>query len=381
MSLPSTTSPDTSNTQREIRPARGHQGRRWRIFAVLGGLALLMVLASLAGQWWNSRQTSMVPGRPLSYPQTHLHTVMMSTRNGVVYLGTHFGLFTSTDGGRTWPQNEGALKTCMVTAIAVSPSRSDDLAVLTVPTSGLGRQPEVYVSSDAGQHWRTSTPAGLPATAYPYTIQSAPGAGGHFYVFYSYAGWFETLDLGQHWRPITSGSLSSILSPSLLVDAGDPAHLLMGGDQGLFETRDDGQHWQKIREVSGTVLTLAATAAAQDAPRTVLVSTDQGLYRWQDTSDGQRAISKLSTLPTPSSPTRMTLSADGRSFYALFGSDLWFSSDLGTHWTQRWHFTRGDLVSLVLDPDNEQELLAGFYSPAVVQFSTDAGRTWQILTH
>jgi photosystem II stability/assembly factor-like uncharacterized protein len=340
-----------------------------------------VVLASLAGQWWNSRQNSMVPGRPLSYPQTHLHTVTMSTQAGVVYLGTHFGLFTSTDGGRTWPQKQGALNTCMVTAIAVSPSQSADLAVLTVPTSGLGRQPEVYVSSDAGQHWRASTPAGLPATAYPYTIQSAQGAGGHFYVFYSYAGWFETQDLGQHWQPITSGSLSSILSPSLLVDPGDPAHLLMGGDQGLFETRDDGQNWQKIKEVSGTVLTLSATGGTPGSPRTVLVSTDQGLYRWLDTPGGQRAIARLSALPASSSPTRMTVSADGRSFYALFGSDLWFSADLGTTWTQRWHFTRGDLVSLVLDPDNEQELLAGFYSPAVVQFSTDAGRTWQVLTH
>jgi photosystem II stability/assembly factor-like uncharacterized protein len=381
MSLPSTTSADTPGAQREPQSARGGQGRGWRIFWLLAGLALLVALASLVGQWWNSRQNSMIPGRPLSYPQTHLHTVTMSTRAGVVYLGTHVGLFTSTDGGHTWPQNQGALNTCMVTAIAVSPDQPDKLAVLTVPTSGLGRQPEVYVSSDAGQHWRTSSPAGLSATAYPYTIQSAPGAGGHFYVFYSYAGWFETRDLGLHWQPITSGSLSTILSPSLLVDASNPAHLLMGGDLGLFETRDDGQSWQKIKEVSGSVLTLAATTAAHGSPRTVLVSTDQGLYRWRETPNGPRTISRLSTLPAAASATRMAVSADGRSLYALFGSDLWFSSDLGTHWTQRWHFTRGDLVSLVLAPDNQQELLAGFYSPAVVQFSTDAGRSWQVLTH
>src|SRR5712691_12477619 len=45
-----------------------------------------------------------VAGRPLSNPHTHLHTIALGDRSGVIYLGTHYGLFTSTDGGSTWPQ-------------------------------------------------------------------------------------------------------------------------------------------------------------------------------------------------------------------------------------------------------------------------------------
>lgn len=378
MSVPSsTTPPEMSEPEhRQVLPVRVGTGRG-RLFVMLGLLAVVVILASLVGQWWSGRQNSMVLGRPLSYPQTHLHTLVMGAGGRMVYLGTHFGLFTSSDGGRTWPQDRGALSTNMVTAVAISPSQPSYLAVLAVPTSGLGRQLGIYVSSNAGKDWRFTAPAGLSATAYPYTIQAAQGAGGHFYVFFSYAGWFETQDLGQHWQPITSGALSNILAPSLLSDPKDPAHLLMGGDLGLFETRDDGRNWQKIKGVSGTVLSLVATQAEGNILRSVLISTDQGLYRWQNA----QSVTQLTDLPASSLPTRMALSDDGSMCYALFGSDLWFSSDLGTSWTHRWHFTRGDLVSLVLDPHNAHALLVGFYAPALVQISTDEGQTWQTLTH
>lgn len=346
-------------------------------------LALLIVLTLLGGQWLGRKQNSMLPGRPLSYPQTHLHTVVLSPRAGVVYLGTHYGLFTSTDGGRSWPQNQGALNTSMITAVAASPGNPDLLAVLAIPTSGLSGQMGVYVSANAGRDWHLSTPAGLSTTAYPYTILSAPGAGGRFYVFFNYAGWFETRDLGQHWQAITSGSLSNIQTPSLLVDPAQPEHLLLGGDLGLFETRDDGQSWQQIKGVSGNVLALVATEPAGKAPRTVFAATDQGLYRWQDqpNSGEQADIISLTSLPASPAPTHLELSADGRSLYALFGSDLWLSSDQGNTWRRLWHFTRGDMVSLILNPDNPRELLAGFFAPALVLMSTDAGTSWQTLTY
>ena len=362
-----------------IPPGRRRFGRG-RIWLTLVLLALIVALASIAGQWLNNRQHSMQPGRPLSYPQTHLHTVALSARPGVVYLGTHYGIFTSTDGGHSWPQDQGDLNTSMITSIAVSPDNPNLVAILAVPTSGLSGHMGIYVSANAGKSWRSTAPTGLATTAYPYTIQSALGAAGHFYVFFSYAGWFETQDLGQHWHPITDNTLANVQAPSLLTDPTNPAHLLMGGDLGLFETRDDGLRWQQIKGVNGNVLSLVATVPTGDTPRAILVATDQGLYRWLDQPNGQRQIAQITGLPTSSSPTRMVMSVDGSELYALFGNDLYFSSDQGTTWTHRWHFTRGDLVSLDLNPTNARELLAGFYSPALVLISTDAGNSWQTLT-
>ncbi len=88
----------------------------------------------------------------------------------------------------------------------------------------------------------------------------------------------------------------------------------------------------------------------------------------------------LKTLPPTSPPARVLFSPEGSALYALVGADLWFSRDLGTTWTHRWHFARGDLVSLVVDPHNPQELLAGFFWPGLVLISTNAGEDWRTLT-
>jgi photosystem II stability/assembly factor-like uncharacterized protein len=339
---------------------------------------VLIVLATFAWQAFYQQQTGMIVGRPLASPETHLHTVVWSPDPGVVYLGTHFGLFISTDGGHTWPQHQGDLNTTMVTSVAVSPTDPDLLAVLVIPTSGIGRQAGISVSADAGKDWRFTVPAGLPASAYPYSIQATAGAGGHFFVFFTGAGWFETHDLGQHWSSLTTGNLATIQNPSLLTDVRNPNHLLMGGDQGLFETENDGQNWQEVTAVPGSVLSLVATQPIGTHARVIICSTDQGLYRGLE-QDGQIVWSPVH-LSAAVSPTRLVMSADGSALYALSGSELWFSEDQGTSWVHRWHFTRGDISALELNPNNPRELLAGFFWPGLVLISMDQGNSWHTLT-
>lgn len=344
---------------------------------------LLLVGAVIVWQGWYQQHTGMIVGRPLASPETHLHEVVISSRPGVVYLGTHFGLFTSTDGGHTWPQQQGSLNIDMITSIAVSMSNPDLLAVVAIPTGGFGQRAGIYVSADAGEHWRFTLPAGLPPTAYPSSIQSGVGVHGRFYAFFRFAGWFETQDLGQHWYAVTPGPLATMQTPSWLPDPGNPDHALLGGDQGLFETWNDGRSWQRISAVSGAVVSLAATTPLTRAPRTIFCATDQGLYRWEEgraqATPGN--VLQVNSLPASSPPTRLVLDPDGSALFALFGSDLWFSDDLGATWTHRWHFARGDLVALVLDPAHPGSLLAGFFWPGLVLISTNAGMSWQTLTN
>ncbi len=373
MSLPpAPTSKDPSDQQQIPHPPSKRSRSRPLFFVAL----VLIVLIAIIWQIWYQQQTGMLAGRPLASSQTHLHDVAVS-RSGAVYLGTHFGLFSSSDGGHTWPQ-KGALATTMVTSIAVSPTNPELLAVVAVPT-GIGQQTGVYMSADAGKSWHFSNPSGLSSTAYPYHIQAAMGAGGHFLVFFSGVGWFETSDLGRHWSPLTAGNLAAIQNPVLATDARDPAHLLMGGDLGLFETANDGQNWQAVTTVQGSVLSLVATQPTGKQARVIFCATDQGLYRGAE-QGGQIVWSELS-LPTAHPPTRVVVSADGSALYALFGSDLWFSADQGRTWRQHGHFTRSDLVALVLNPANPQQLLAGFFWPGLVLSSTNQGSSWQTLTN
>src|SRR5947209_16918223 len=134
-------------------------------------VSLMLVLAAVIVFSWqllNNTANSTDPtiaGHPLSNPHTHLHTVALGVRPGTLYLGTHFGMFTSTDGGKSWPQPRGALNTMIITAIAASLSHPDSLAVVAIPVSAGGVQSRVYYSHDGGHTWTASTASSLSLAA------------------------------------------------------------------------------------------------------------------------------------------------------------------------------------------------------------------------
>lgn len=341
-------------------------------------LFVILIAAALVTGWLllNNNANSTDPtiaGHPLSNPHTHLHTVVPGVRPGTLYLGTHYGMFTSSDDGKKWPQQHGVLNNMMITAIAASPSQSDNMAVIALLVSGVGTPSGVYVSSDGGKTWNARAPAGLPATAYPYTVK-AGYASEQFYAFYNYAGWYETRDMGQRWDAITGGALSNMQTPSLLVDPANPDHLWLGGDAGLYETRDDGGHWNAIAGVTGNV---TAIVASTTTPRRIYCLTDQGLFYW---TEGEQRITTLANLPMSPVPSRLVSDASGQSLYAVAGQDVWYSSNGGSSWVHRFHFERGDIIAFAIDPARPDHLYAGFFMPALVLTTGDGGRTWQILT-
>src|SRR2546429_7441323 len=105
---PIPTSPSKPETERQ---AKVKSSRRTRIVRtlVIGLIIIGVVAAWQALNVYNNSTDPTEAGRPLSNPHTHLHTFALGDKPGVLYLGTHFGLFTSRDGGHIWPQSHGAL--------------------------------------------------------------------------------------------------------------------------------------------------------------------------------------------------------------------------------------------------------------------------------
>ncbi len=325
-SVPSYTTPSKPKTEKQKKVKSSGRTRIVRSL-VIGLLIVAIVVAWQVLSAYNNSTSPTIAGRPLSNPHTHLHTLALGEKPGVLYLGTHYGLFTSRDGGHTWPQSHGTLNNYMVTSIAVSLSDPNLLALIVIPTSGLGQQSGIAFSRDSGTTWQISAPLGLSSSAYPYSVKAGSGKSGQFYAFYFYAGWLKTRDLGAHWYPITRGTLSNMQTPSLL-----------------------------------TILYCA---------------TDQGFYHWQEEST---RITQVTRLPMTTPPTRLVIDQTGNALYGLSGQDLWFSSDNGISWVHRWRFDRGDLISFVVDPLNPHTLYAGFFLPPKVVYSTDGGSSWQTLT-
>jgi len=369
----SSMSPHTQDSERQSKVKTSWGTRIIRTF-IFGLLIIVIVVAWQFLNAYNNNTDPTIAGHPLSNPRTHLHVVVLGEKPGVLYLGTHYGLFTSTDDGHTWPQSHGTLSNDMVTSIAVSPSNPNVLALIVIPTSGLGQQSGIAFSRDNGTSWQISAPSGLSSSAYPYSVKAGTGSSYQFYAYYFYGGWLETRDLGAHWYPITSGTLSNMQAPSLLTDSNNPNHLLLGGDQGLFESYDEGDHWLHISAIQGNIQSIITT---NSIPRTLYCATDQGFYHWQE---GNARITQVTRLPMTTPPTRLLIDKTGRALYGLSGQDLWFSSDNGSSWVHRWHFDRGDLISLVVDPLNPHTLYAGFFLPPKVIYSTDGGSSWQTLT-
>src|SRR6266566_7010848 len=148
-SVPSYTTPSKPKTEKQKKVKSSGRTRIVRSL-VIGLLIVAIVVAWQVLSAYNNSTSPTIAGRPLSNP----HTLALGEKPGVLYLGTHYGLFTSRDGGHTWPQSHGTLNNYMVTSIAVSLSDPNLLALIVIPTSGLGQQSGIAFSRDSGTTWQ-----------------------------------------------------------------------------------------------------------------------------------------------------------------------------------------------------------------------------------
>jgi uncharacterized protein (TIGR03437 family) len=290
-----------------------------------------------------------VDDRTLSYPPF----TMDPSKPLRLYFGTH-RLYQSIDGAGTWTAISPDLTAGFgaITAVAVSPARSGNVAVGT--TDGKV-QVTNYASQGSAATW-TDSSIGLPGRPIA-KITFDPVAPATFYVSLSGFSHFlpndnlghvlKTTDLGENYTDI-SGNLPNIPVNDLVVDPDSPGVLYIATDIGVFQSSDDGQTWFTMSK--GLPRVLVRSLNLHRSSRTLRAAT-YGRSVW----DLSVPLSTDTRAPRIDSPSTLTAAADALSF-SVTGSNFdltsrvrWNGSDRPTQiidaFTLEVSLLPGDLVN------------------------------------
>ena len=272
------------------------------------------VVAAFLGLWFAKRQAE-APAEQVAPPATGLphtpdyHTLLVSpTDPERIVLGTHAGLYESTDGGRAW--REGPL--------------GGNDAMNLVRTRG-GRiwaagHNVLFASDDGGRTWSEVRPDGLPGLDL-HGFAADPKDGNSLYAAVAGEGLYRSLDGGRTFAVVSEEVGSNVFGlsvtptgrvlvadPSSGVSAsddggktwrvvlGEPAigvavnpvdsEIVLATGSGIFLSRDGGANWTTVRVVEGG---FGPVAWAPSAPRVgyaigggrTLYATRDGGASWQ----------------------------------------------------------------------------------------------------
>ena len=202
---------------------------------VIGTAVLAIVVVALR----SGGTDAPTPGQRLANPIVgdDLHSLVVDpTDPDTLYIGSHQGVSTSTDGGKTWEVVES-----LSGADAMGWAFTDE-AIL------VGGHPGISVSTDGGKTFEPRND-GLPSTDV-----HALGAGDDvIYAGLAGAGTVASTDSGRSWE-LRSEEVGGAFMGRIQVDPGDDEHLLapdMSG--GAMESSDGGRTWESLGGVQGAM--------------------------------------------------------------------------------------------------------------------------------
>jgi photosystem II stability/assembly factor-like uncharacterized protein len=162
---------------------------------------------------------------------------------------TSRGVLISEDGGHVFRDPGQGLPEAEVQALAVSSFFAVDPVLFAGGSFG------VYRSTDAGRTWKAT---GLTGRSILDLVWLGP-----FLYAAGDGGVFRSDDSGQTWTPLSEGlgprqgrHLMFPLAPAAGLEA------FVGTDDGIFRTTDGGQHWQRAGLEGRPILSLATFPAA-----------------------------------------------------------------------------------------------------------------------
>jgi photosystem II stability/assembly factor-like uncharacterized protein len=304
--------------------------------------------------------------------------------------GTGGSVFLSRDGGENWEASSRGLGTRDVFAFHQRP----DMPGLIYAGTNTG----VYRSADRGESW---TFVGSPPPVEPVKKKRAPSSTRRRGAAASSIGRYEVIPVTQTNRKKkpapratkrTSTRKKKDTTPTLppgrveltsqvdditsFTDLEGQHGLLAATQHGLYRTLDETSGWEKVTiqgyDPSGRVFALSTH---KDTPMRVFAGTKQGVYvsndggvSWEQNDRGPVDMSVKAIAQDPSDAQIIIIGTNQYVYRSTNGGRTWVRRGGG--------LPAGDFTSIVINPLNHDEVIAGDYSRGGVFRSTDKGYIW-----
>jgi photosystem II stability/assembly factor-like uncharacterized protein len=214
------------------------------------GAIVVLTLALVVLGFGHSRHSTHGAGLPNTSDH---HSLLVNPTDGdSLILGTHQGLYVSTDGGSHWRFDKLANSDAM------------NLARPSGDTIWLAGHMVFKKSTDAGTSWHDVRPAGLPSLdIHGFAVD--PRKTDTLYAAVAGEGLYRSTDGGRSFSLVSKQVGGNVFALAVTSDG-----RILAGDlqRGLFESRDGGKSWQQV--IRATILGLAINPTD---PRRMLAGT------------------------------------------------------------------------------------------------------------
>jgi photosystem II stability/assembly factor-like uncharacterized protein len=308
---------------RRARPAPRRESRRRtqaldedaarpRWFGAVTWIAIAIVAAGLG--LWLAKTQAEAPAEQVAPPPSGLphtpdyHALLVSPNDARhIVLGTHAGLYESSDGGRRWRTGELAGEDAM------------NLVRTGTGTVWAAGHNVLFRSTDDGRSWAEARPSGLPGLDL-HGFAADPRDAGTLYAAVAGEGLYRSTDGG-----LTFELVSEDVGPNVFGLAITPAGRILAADpkRGVYASDDGGRTWTVVLKEPAI-----GVAVSPSRPRSVL-ATGSGIFL---SGDGGTRWRRVFTVEGGAGPVAWAPS-DPRVAYAIGGERLLFrSTDAGRSW-------------------------------------------------
>jgi photosystem II stability/assembly factor-like uncharacterized protein len=295
-----------SDPDRDERPSR-----RWLI--VQGATLLLAAGATAFALLTRGSSPPEVP-TPVQ-PATEglpdapdYHAVLVDEDNPLrLLLGTHNGVYESSNGGETWQRT---------TLRGVDAMSLDSAAASTIWASG---HDVLSLSADGGVTWKSVVPRGLPSLDI-HAFAVDPADSRNLYAAIADRGLYHSTDAGASFALVSRDVGGNVVS-LLLTSSGEL--IASDSERGLLFTLDGGRSWEPLISVP-----LRGLAANPRSPRTILGGGPGVLISW----DGGRSFKEVLHLPRGASSVAWAPSNADMAYALGLDGVLYRTVDRGQTW-------------------------------------------------